>query len=349
MSGPAPRQVIVDTDPGIDDAMALAYLRASPRARLIALTTVFGNASIEVTTRNACWLARRLGIDAPVHRGAGGPLHRPRLPSPVHVHGNNGLGDIELAGEVPDAAPGTAHEAIIERVRAAPGEVSLLALGPLTNLALALRAAPSIAGLVREVVVMGGAFGWQGRRGNVSPVAEANVHNDPEAADLVFGADWPVTVVGLDVTSRCVLPAARAAALRDAAGDTGRLLFDISRRYEALYREHDGLDGCCLHDVTAAVCLVEPSLFRFETGPIRVVTAGIAVGQTIQRPLATRFPPGAWDHAPPQRSCVDLQLDRVLDDYFATLAAAARPGRPTAPHAPAAPPARPSPGQATGS
>ncbi len=339
MSAPAPKLVIVDTDPGIDDAMALAYLRATPSVRLVALTTVFGNAAVDDTTRNACWLAARLGIDAPVHRGAGGPLHRPRLPSPVHVHGANGLGDVALAGAPHAAAPGVAHEAIVELVRAAPGRISLLALGPLTNLALALRAAPDVAGLVREVVVMGGAFGWQGRRGNVSPVAEANVHNDPEAADLVFGAGWPVTVVGLDVTSRCVLPAAQALALRDRAGDAGRLLYDISRQYEALYREHDGLEGCCLHDVTAATCLVDPSMFRFETGPIRVVTSGIAVGQTIQRPLATRFPPGAWDHAPPQRSCADLDVARVLDTYLGTLEAAAQ--RTAPPVHPSAPPRSP--------
>jgi inosine-uridine nucleoside N-ribohydrolase len=262
----------------------------------------------------------------------------------VHVHGANGLGDVELAGATPAPAPLAAHEAIVELVRAAPGRISLLALGPLTNLALALRAAPDVAGLVREVVVMGGAFGWQGRRGNVSPVAEANVHNDPEAADLVFGAGWPVTAVGLDVTSRCVLPAARAVELRDRGGDAGRLLHDISRQYEALYREHDGLEGCCLHDVTAAACLVDPSMFRFETGPIRVVTSGIAVGQTIQRPLATRFPPGAWDHAPPQRSCADLDAARVLDAYVGTLEDAAQRGRPPGQQAPP----RPQPGSQPG-
>ena len=212
----AVRQLIVDTDPGIDDAMALLFLQAMPRTRIAAITSVFGNAAVDVTTRNARYLAERFGIDAPVHAGAAQPLRIPRRPSPVHVHGGDGLGDAAaLPGAGPGAAGRPAHEHMVELIRAQPGAISVLALGPLTNLALALRHDPGIAHLVERVVVMGGAFGWSGRRGNVSPVAEANVRNDPDAADEVLAAAWPVTLVGLDVTSHCVLPQEQARRLAD--------------------------------------------------------------------------------------------------------------------------------------
>jgi inosine-uridine nucleoside N-ribohydrolase len=323
------RELIVDTDPGIDDAMALLFLQALRSVRIVAITTVFGNADVGITTRNARYLAGRFGIAAPVHRGASQPLRIARRPSPIHVHGHDGLGD---AGALPDVAPAAltpaptpaampAHQRIVELLRERPGRVSILALGPLTNLALALRQDPGIAELAESVVVMGGAFGWSGRRGNVSPVAEANVRNDPDAADEVLGARWPVTVVGLDVTSHCVLPQQRALALAERGGDAGRFLWDISRGYEAIYREHDGLDGCCLHDVAAAACLVQPDLFATQRGPVRVVTEGIAIGQTIQQPAAARFPGGDWDHAPSQQACHAVNAAGVLELYSSSILA----------------------------
>lgn len=321
-----PLEVIVDTDPGIDDAMALLFLQAMPSVRIAAITTIFGNADVDVTTRNARYIAGRFGIQAPVVRGASQPLRIARRPSPIHVHGRDGLGD---AGTLEDAAstaaaapaPVPAHQRIVELLRERPGRVAILALGPLTNLALALRQDPGIAELAERVVVMGGAFGWSGRRGNVSPVAEANVRNDPDAADEVLGARWPVTVVGLDVTSHCVLPQQRALALAERGGDAGRFLWDISRGYEAIYREHDGLDGCCLHDVAAAACLVQPELFATQRGPVRVVTEGIAIGQTIQQPAAARFPGNEWDHAPAQQACHAVNAAGVLELYSSSILA----------------------------
>jgi hypothetical protein len=186
-------KIIFDTDPGIDDAMALLFIEASPALDLLAITTIFGNSDIETTTRNALYLKRRFGLSAPVYKGADKPLTRPRNPSPTFVHGENGLGDVELTGLVPaqpEAKP--AHRAIIDIAREHPGEVTLVAVGPLTNLALALKADPEVATLLKAVVIMGGAFGVAGKPGNVTPVAEANIWNDPEAADLVFTAPWPV-------------------------------------------------------------------------------------------------------------------------------------------------------------
>lgn len=305
-----PQAVLIDTDPGIDDAMALAFLRARRDVRIVAITTIFGNADIATTTRNACYLAARLDIDAPVITGADRPLQIERLVSPTHVHGHDGLGDVlglqpfrELTGEQP------AYAHIIQRVRSMPHQLTLLALGPLTNLALALQADPEIAKLVRQVIVMGGAFGWHGRGGNVSPVAEANIRNDPHAAKAVLAASWPVTMVGLDVTTRCVLSTAGARQLADASL-AGRLLWDISRGYEALYKEHDGLAGCCLHDVAAAACLVDPTLFATRSGSISVATEGEAIGQTVL---------GSELALPRQQACSDVDAARLMDLYEQTL------------------------------
>ena len=320
--------VILDTDPGIDDAMTIAFLRSRRDVRLLAITSVFGNADVATTTRNALYLVDRFGIDVSVHAGAAAPLAVARRPAPSHVHGHDALGDTGAAeGFVGEASSETARDAIVRLVRENPHRVTILAIAPLTNLALALRAAPEIAGLVREVVVMGGAFGYGPRRGNVSPVAEANVANDPHAADEVLGAAWPVIMVGLDVTAQCILPAQNAAELAE-TDDDARFLWEISRDYERLYRDYDGLEGGCIHDVAAAVRMVEPDLFSTVSGPMRVVTDGIAAGQTILRPEGTSFPPGPWDGRPSHRACVEVNGDAVLRAYqaaFTSLADAAGP------------------------
>ncbi len=314
------RRVIVDTDPGIDDAMALLFLKARPDVSIEAVTTVFGNGGVGATTRNAAYLLDRFDMQVPLHMGADMPLTMPRRQLATHVHGADGMGDTGLATSFRAAvAQGAAAEAIIRLVRAHPGQLSLLALGPLTNLALALELDPGIAQLVRDVTVMGGSFGFGARRGNVTPCAEANIANDPHAADLVMGADWRVTMVGLDVTSHCVLPSWRARRIADEGGDAGRFLWDISRDYEQLYRDHDGIDGCCIHDVVAAMRLVEPDLFETLAGPVRVVTDGIAIGETIQKPDSQRFPPSAWDAHPSQSVCRTVDVERLLDLYEAAL------------------------------
>ncbi len=190
-------KVIFDTDPGVDDALALLYLHKHAQIDLIGVTTTFGNASVESTTHNALYLKQAWGFAAPVARGAGGPLQPEATPEawPVHIHGHNGLGNHPVPASL-DVAADTrpAHQLIIDLVRAHPGEVTLVAVGRMTNLALALQQAPDIAGLVRGVVIMGGAFHVNG---NITPAAEFNIAFDPEAAHVVFGqfpkielADW---------------------------------------------------------------------------------------------------------------------------------------------------------------
>jgi purine nucleosidase len=277
----SPSLVILDTDPGVDDALALLYLHSRSDLRLLAITTVFGNADIETTTRNALWLRARLGLSVPVYRGAAAPLSGARGPSPVHVHGENGLGDIDLGDvEPPPADPGRAHERIVELVRENSGFVQMVAIGPLTNLALALRAAPDIAGLVAGVTIMGGAFGGDGRTGNVTPFAEANIHNDPEAAAEVLAASWPITLVPLDATLSCIWSDAAARDLLQHGGDAGRIAHDVTRTYAKAYARHEGFDGCVLHDVAALVSLTTPDLFETRSAPVSVTLSGERAGQT---------------------------------------------------------------------
>lgn len=305
-------KVIFDTDPGVDDAMALLFLHRHPGIDLIGVTTVFGNAPIDVTTRNAQFLNSEWGISAPVARGAGVTFDpaRPEGHWPIFIHGENGLGDIEIP-ETQDwpLDPRPAYQFIIDTVRAQPGEVTLVAVGRMTNLALALKADPDFAALVKEVVVMGGAFDING---NVSPAAEANIHGDPEAADLVFTAPWRVTVVGLDVTMKTVMTSGYLAEMAVTGGKDVQLLSDISQFYIDFYKTRVG-DGMVVHDSCACVYVVAPQLFQTRSGPVRVVCGGIADGQTIQKPDGRSFPPGDWDGHPSQLVCTDIDSDRVLE------------------------------------
>jgi purine nucleosidase len=316
-------KIIFDTDPGIDDAMALLFIAASPALELLAVTTVHGNADIETTTRNALYLKRRFGLAAPVFKGASAPLSRPRNPSPTFVHGDNGLGDVELTDHVaeqPEAKP--AHQAIIDLAREHPGEIVLVAVGPLTNLGLALRADPQVATLLKGVVIMGGAFAVAGKPGNVTPVAEANIYNDPEAADLVFTAPWPVTAVSLDVTTQVVMSPAYMDALESSAGPAGAFLNAISKPYAAFYGGRDGIIGCCVHDAAAVAFVIDPSLFQTRRGSVRVIPDGIAIGQTLQKVEGELFGPSAWDDQPVQTITVGVDAEGLLALYERTMTAA---------------------------
>ncbi|SAL12021.1 inosine-uridine preferring nucleoside hydrolase [Caballeronia arvi] len=315
-------RIIYDTDPGIDDAIALVFLARHPAIELVGITSVFGNADIDTTSKNARYLASRFAPHVPVARGAAAPLKCP-APEPIsHIHGHDALGDIERIGHVDKPEDGrAAHRFMIDAVRAHPGEITLLAVGPMTNLALALQEAPDIAALVREVVVMGGAFGINGTLGNATPAAEANMHADPDAADIVFGAPWKVSIVGLDVTHETVMTTAFLASLRDRAGDAGRFVWDVSRFYER-FHANDGMSrGIYAHDYSAAAFVVARELYTTRSGPVRVLTDGIAAGLTIQKPASMRTdtPAPDWDTRPACDACIGVDADAVLDLFARTL------------------------------
>lgn len=304
-------KVIFDTDPGVDDAMALLFLARHPAVSLAGITTVFGNASVDTTTRNALYLAEQWDIDTPVSRGADVPLVADRVLRhwPTYIHGDNGLGNIAIpdpVSRVADLRP--AYRFIIDTVKANPGEVTIVAVAPLTNLALALGEAPEIAGLVKRVILMGGAFSMHG---NVTPAAEANIHADPEAADRVFTAEWPVVAIGLDVTMRTVMRRAEMVSLAGEGGEALQLLSDLSQFYMDFYGERVG-DGMVVHDACACVYLVAPELFEVETGTVRVVAEGLADGQTILKPDRFRFGPSPWDGYPSQTVATGIRAADVL-------------------------------------
>ncbi|MGM4910783.1 nucleoside hydrolase [Rhizobium sp. 768_B6_N1_8] len=305
-------KVIYDTDPGVDDAMALLFLHRHPEIDLIGITTIFGNASIETTTRNALFLKQEWNIAAPVAKGANVTIDpaRHERPWPTMVHGENGLGDMPVPDTIDlPVDPRPAHRFIIETVRANPGEVRLVAVGRMTNLALALKEDPEIAGLVKDVVIMGGNFYVPG---NVSPVAEANIHGDPEAADIVMTAPWKVVVIGLDVTAITTMSRSYLGEMAARGDKAVKQLDTLSQSYIDFYK-HAVEDGMMVHDSCASVYVVAPELFTTITGAVRVVCSGIADGQTVIKQDGRRFPPGDWDGLPSQIVATGIESEKVLE------------------------------------
>ncbi|WP_299315187.1 nucleoside hydrolase [uncultured Halomonas sp.] len=303
--------LIFDTDPGVDDAQAIAIALRHPELELLGLTTTFGNVDVEVATRNALLLAQLAGRDdVPVAQGAAAPLSKTRLPPPAHIHGGNGLGDIPLPAVTGRPDPRCAAQFIVETVNARPGEVTLVAVGPLGNLAGALQLDPGIVERVKRVVVMGGSIR---EGGNVTPVAEANMFNDPQAASRVLTAGWPLTLVGLDATHRCVLTAEHMARIEAGQGELGRVLAGSYAFYREFYREFLGIDGCCPHDSCALAWLLRPDLFTTTRGHLNVVTEGAAEGQTLFAPEGRAYAQERWSHTPLAEACLDANGEAVSD------------------------------------
>lgn len=291
--------------------MAIFMALASPELDVVGLTTIFGNAATPDTTRNARVLLDAAGRgDIPVAEGADRPLVGQYVGPVPWVHGHNGLGDAALTE--PSCAPvdAPAHEFLYSMLSANPGAITLLAVGPLTNLGLALRHHPDIADLVDEVVVMGGNALVPG---NATPVAEANINNDPEAADLVFGARWRVTMVGLDVTHQVNLSG--AAIDRISAADTpmARLLAAALPVYRNFFETRNHLDGIFVHDPSAVAYLLDPEAFITALWPIRVETESFSRGKTWPNMGDTddEAPP-PWRGRPAVNVCTGVDSSWVL-------------------------------------
>ncbi|BDM63382.1 nucleoside hydrolase [Shewanella sp. NFH-SH190041] len=314
-------KIILDTDPGIDDAMAILFAQAHPQIELMGITTVYGNATVENATRNAQYLKARFAGDYPIAMGTDRPLVKPGNGPTVIVHGESGFGDLQIPPQTDiPIDPRPAHQFIIDMVKAHPGEITLVAVGPLTNLALALQTEPQITQWVKQVVIMGGAFGEHGHRGNVTPVAEANIHDDPHAADRVFTANWPVVIIGLDVTQQSFFSGHYLDNLRDTAGEAGRFIYDISRYYLRFYAEKLGLDGCHVHDPSAIAYVINPHLFTLRQGPVRVVLQGCAEGMTLQKFDSHNYPNNSWD-TPAQQVAIKVDNHALLQLYRETIEA----------------------------
>jgi purine nucleosidase len=266
--------VILDCDPGIDDAFAIAFGCGHPGIELCGVTTVAGNVGLDRTTGNALAVLEFLGRgDVPVAAGSPAPLLR-SFASARDVHGETGLG----AASLPPARgrPVAAHavDFLIERITAAPGEVTLVATGPLTNVALAARRHPPLVAQVADLIIMGGSAG----RGNITPAAEFNIYCDPEAAAIVFTAGWRVTMAGLDVT----LQARATAEVRDRLRALGRLGSELLLPGLRGYRSTSGEAGQPVHDVCALALVAAPGLFGCRPARVEVETHGLlTAGMTV--------------------------------------------------------------------
>jgi purine nucleosidase len=267
--------IILDCDPGIDDALAIAFATGSPEIELVGLTTVAGNVDLAKTTANALAVASFVGApDVPVTPGAAVPLLRPALHA-GHVHGESGLGGAVLPPSARTAGGEHATDFIINTIAAAPGEITLVATGPLTNIALALRREPRLATWVKDFVIMGGSAS----RGNVSHAAEFNIWADPEAAAIVFGAGWTVRMIGLDVT----LLARATAAVQERMRSLGLLGSQLLLPALAQYRDSQDTTGePPVHDVCAIVSIADPSVFGYTPALVQVETHGtLTSGMTV--------------------------------------------------------------------
>lgn len=319
----AKHKVIFDTDPGVDDAMALYFALAHPDIDVIAITTTFGNVTVQQATANALYLTRITGRKIPVAQGVSVPLAKaPGMP-PDFIHGADGLGNLKSRVEVGGRAEvESAAEYIVKMARQYPGEITLVAVGPLGNLGLALKLEPQLPKLLKQVVLMAGAVD---EPGNVSPVAEANVWNDPDAADLVFTAGWDLTMVGLDVTHRVVLLSKFFERLaqqhKHIAMDTLHHAVMFYSDFYSAIRPGMG-HGCYGHDVLAFVWLVAPQLFQTETGRVRVATSGIGNGQTMMAKLAIPYPQAGWETEKPEtRVCMEVDAvacEKLIDATLAS-------------------------------
>ena len=282
------KRVIIDTDPGVDDTAAILLALTSPELRVEALTISYGNGSMPQCAANARRILAVAGReDIPVHPGAHGPLlRRPNDGWAAHIHGGDALGGASDAagteGMNPDDISRHAAVEIARRALESPGEITVLALGRMTNVALALMMEPRVAGALASVVVMGGAVRVPG---NVSPVATANIHEDPEAAAALYDSGVPIVQVGLDVCDRCGFSDAQFARLEACEAPAVQLLVSASTYTRAAYRRLGRLaDGEAVryNDVPAVACAVDPTLMETERVPVAVDMASeLTRGQTV--------------------------------------------------------------------
>ncbi|PRZ41351.1 purine nucleosidase [Antricoccus suffuscus] len=262
-------RILLDCDPGIDDAMALALVLGTPSAELVGVTTVAGNVPLSRTTANALRLTEFFGSpETPVVAGSALPLTRPSVFA-EHVHGSDGLGGAPVPEHTRSLTPGFGPDFIIEQLAAAPGEITLIAIGPMTNVALAVRKEPRIVEWAREFVIMGGSY----TRGNITPAAEFNFFADPEAAAVVFGAGWSPVLIGLDLTLQARIDRDVLDRWRAYGPLSDNLLIPSIANYfdNGLGEQHL---GPAVHDACAVAYCLRPDLFRTRRARTNIETAG---------------------------------------------------------------------------
>ena len=308
------KRVIIDTDPGIDDAAALFLALASPELSVEAITTVYGNGPVEISTQNTIRILNAAGrLEIPVYQGAARPLLREPTPGwASQVHGPDALGNTispQPASPYPVAGRPAALE-IIERVMAAAGEITVLALGRMTNLALAISLEPGLACSVAEIIVMGGAVAVPG---NASPVASANLYEDPEAASILYNSGAPLVQVGLDVCNQVEIPASQLLQIEQAGTAITGLLSAATPFLQSYYRSQGLLrerDGVRYNDLSAVAYAIDPTLFQGKEYPVTIEThSEPARGQTVVDRRALSQDSG--DESAKVRVCLEVNAARL--------------------------------------
>lgn len=276
-----PRKIIIDTDPGQDDAVAILLALASPEdVEVLGITAVAGNVPLALTEKNAriiCELAGKR--DVPVFAGCDRPMVR-KLVTAEHVHGKTGLDGPQLADPTMPLQPGHAVDFIIDTLRReAPHSVTLCPLGPLTNIATAFRRAPDIVSRVQQIVLMGGAYF---EVGNITPAAEFNIYVDPEAAEIVFKAGIPLVVMPLDVTHNALTTRKRIEAFRALGNEPGRMVAEWTDFFERFDMQKYGSEGAPLHDPCVIAYLIRPELFAGRHINVEIETqSDLTLGMTV--------------------------------------------------------------------
>ena len=273
-----PRKIIIDTDPGQDDAVALLLALASPELDVLGITVVAGNVPLPLTELNTRKIVELSGrTDVPMYAGCAEPLDR-KLVTAEHVHGRTGLDGPTLPDPKIQLQPEHAVDFLIETLRATPN-VTLCPLGPLTNIATALQRAPEIKTNIREIVLMGGGF-FEG--GNITPAAEFNIHVDPTAADIVLRSGIQTTILPLDCTHNALTTAPRVAAFRALPNRAGPAVAELTDFFERYDKEKYGSEGAPLHDPTVIAYLLDPTLFETRHINVMVETkSDLTLGATV--------------------------------------------------------------------
>jgi inosine-uridine nucleoside N-ribohydrolase len=317
LSATSPRKILIDTDPGIDDAMAIFYALESPELEVVGLTSVFGNADTSVCTANALTLLEIAGhTDIPVARGVEAPLAMPYRGPVAFVHGTDGQGDVFLPPPTITTQQIDAPNFIVRTVMDAPGLITLVGIGPLTNIAIAMQIEPKLAANIAEIVVMGGnAFCG----GNASPAAEANILNDPEAADIAFGADCPIVMAGLDVTEQIEMTASDLSRLSSFGNARAQHIAAIVPFYAKFYRDRLGLDGILVHDSTTISYLLAPQLFTWVEYPVRVDCGNSFCRGKTQPAVHVSDQESAWSGRRPVRILTGADSRAVVELELKTL------------------------------
>jgi inosine-uridine nucleoside N-ribohydrolase len=307
-----PKKIIIDTDPGIDDAMAIFLAFKSPEVEVIGLTTIYGNVYTTLATKNALHLLEVAGrTDIPVAEGSHVTLTKAtKLRIADFVHGADGLGNQNFPPPKGKPIKQSAAAFLVEQANLYPGKITVVALGPLTNIALAIQLDPAFAKNIGQIVLLGGAFSVNG---NVNPATEANIFGDPDAADVVFISGADVVAVGINVTHQAVMTDSDRDKLAQSNGKFAQYLCQILEVYFSYHHDAYATRGVYLHDPTALLVAINPSLFTYTEGVVRVQTSGITRGLTLFDNRQKRFAEKTeWADKPTVKVAVTVDAKAVV-------------------------------------